>query len=125
MKALKFVINGEEQEIASKEQELHPICRISIMFEPTFSWIIEEWKYVDGAIVILNWRWKDVHLEEGILDVIVWNETRTLQVFPKQNDELVFDGIVTWLLKLDKSQYEWVDDILFHWEWWEWEVGQV
>lgn len=122
MKALKFVINGEEQEI---DQELHPICTISIMFEPTFSWIIEEWKYVDGAIVILNWRWNDVHLEDGILDVIVWNETRTLQVFPKQNDELVFDGVVTWLLKLDKSQYEWVDDILFHWEWWEWEVGQV
>lgn len=126
MKALKFVINGEEQEIVSNEQELHPICKISISFEPTLSWTIVEWEYVDGAIVILDWDWRYVVLEEGILDVTVWSETRTLQVFPKQNAELVLDeDIVTWLLKLDKSQYEWVDDILFHWEWWEWQVGEV
>ena len=117
MTASKLIINGEEQEIASK---LHPICRINIRFEPTFSWIIEEWEYVDGAIVILDWLWNYVNLEVGILDVIVWNKTRTLQVFPVQDECLIFDGVVTWLLKLDKSQHEWVDDILFHWEWWEW-----
>jgi hypothetical protein len=33
MKALKFIINGEEQEIASNEQELHPICVIDVEYD--------------------------------------------------------------------------------------------
>jgi hypothetical protein len=61
--------------------------------------------------------WIDVPIDYGTLDVIVWNETRTLQIFPIQNGRLHLDGNITWLLRLHVEEWE---DRLFHWEWWEW-----